>query len=174
VIWKTRMESDNIHFNIYRSEREDGVYDRINRDLIAGDSRTTDYSFDDAESLLPGKYYYKLESVDAAGLSSWFGLVNVTIQAPESLVLHQNYPNPFNPSTSIAFELPKTAHVRLEVFNNSGQLIRQLLDEEVPAGMHTVVWDAKNEQGLTAPSGLYFIILNCDGKSQTRKLTLLK
>ena len=71
--------------------------------------------------------------------------------APGAYVLRQNFPNPFNPSTTIRYELPERAHVRLEVFNLLGQKVASLVDAQQGAGSHAVVFQAS---GL--PSGVYF------------------
>jgi hypothetical protein len=69
---------------------------------------------------------------------------------PTEIQLYQNYPNPFNPSTTIAFSLPHPEHIRLTLHNIVGQEIETLVDGEVPAGQHTIRWNAN---GLA--SGIY-------------------
>lgn len=69
------------------------------------------------------------------GSGSPHPLVNVSI--PDVLSLGQNYPNPFSNSTTIRYELPEAAHVRLEVYTMDGRLVATLVDEEKPAGRHT-------------------------------------
>src|ERR1041385_3625544 len=49
----------------------------------------------------------------------------------ETFTLLQNYPNPFNPTTTIAYELPKSGTVDIKIFDLSGRLIRQLADENL-------------------------------------------
>jgi len=97
---------------------------------------------------------------------------------PSKFSLAQNYPNPFsplgrgtfgNPSTTIEFELPRTSHVALKVFNALGEEVATLLSEKRAAGKYQVPWNAKN-----LPSGLYFYRLEGDGFVETKKLTLMK
>ncbi|MCG3120070.1 MAG: hypothetical protein ALAOOOJD_02671 [bacterium] len=83
--------------------------------------------------------------------------------------LAQNYPNPFNPSTSIAFSLGKAGAVKLQVFNALGQKVATLVNGKMPAGQHSVIWDASN-----VPSGIYFYRLEAGAFSQTRKMVLMK
>jgi len=78
-------------------------------------------------------------------------------------------PSPFNPSTSLRFDLPAPAHVRLEVFDTAGRLIRTLVEERRQAGSHAVTFD-----GSGLPSGLYFARLTAGDYTQTQKLVLLK
>ncbi|MTI88207.1 MAG: T9SS type A sorting domain-containing protein [Balneolaceae bacterium] len=88
---------------------------------------------------------------------------------PHSVQLKQNFPNPFNPSTTIPFELSKTANVQIKVYNLLGQQISTLVDGKYPAGNHIVKWDAQN-----LASGVYIYRLKTEGSIQTRKLVLLK
>jgi hypothetical protein len=83
--------------------------------------------------------------------------------------LEQNYPNPFNPSTSIAFALAKAGEVKLQVFNALGQKVAILVNGKLPAGPHSITWDAKN-----MPSGIYFYKLEAGAFSQTRKMVLMR
>lgn len=93
---------------------------------------------------------------------------------PASFVLEQNYPNPFNPSTTIRFQLNKPGSVELQIFNSSGQLIRNLRNQISSAGDFSVLWDGKNDQGISLPSGTYYYRLKTSGKQQVRKMTLIK
>jgi hypothetical protein len=83
--------------------------------------------------------------------------------------LEQNYPNPFNPSTSVAFSLAKAGDVKLRVYNAIGQEVATLVNGKMPAGQHSVTWDARN-----VPSGLYFYKLEAGTFSQTRKMVVMK
>jgi hypothetical protein len=91
------------------------------------------------------------------------------------LALGQNYPNPFNPVTSVAFTVPEGAgRVTLTVHNVKGQVVRTLVDEELPAGPSVAVWDGTDGSGRSLASGVYFARLTAKDESATRKMTLLK
>lgn len=83
---------------------------------------------------------------------------------PKEFMMHQNYPNPFNPETVIKFDLPKSAKVKIEVFNMLGQLVDVLIDAKLEAGYHNVNWNAKR-----ISSGMYFFRFTVDNR-----LTLVK
>ena len=88
--------------------------------------------------------------------------------------LHQNYPNPFNPQTIIAFDLPKTMHVELAVYDVLGRRVALLLNRELPPGLHSVEWGGTDDSGDKVASGVYFYRLTADGTSETRKMVHLK
>jgi hypothetical protein len=83
--------------------------------------------------------------------------------------LEQNYPNPFNPSTTIRYGLPGRSPVDLAVFNTLGQLVAQLVNEEVNAGYHEVKFEASNQS-----SGVYFYRLQAGTYVDTKKLLLVR
>ncbi len=88
--------------------------------------------------------------------------------------LKQNYPNPFNPTTTIAFTLPFSERVRLEIFNILGQKVRTLINTQMDYGKHQVVWDGKNQQGMVVPSGIYIYRLKTDHFNATKRMVLLR
>ncbi len=85
-----------------------------------------------------------------------------------------NYPNPFNPETTISFDLPNEQHINLSIMNIKGQRVTNLIDEERTAGNHRIVWDGKDERGITVPSGIYFYLLKGEETEATGKMLLLK
>ncbi|NMC44544.1 MAG: T9SS type A sorting domain-containing protein [candidate division Zixibacteria bacterium] len=93
---------------------------------------------------------------------------------PAQYVLSQNHPNPFNPTTTIRFGLPKAGKVRLEVLNILGQTVRTLVDQDLAAGYHSVIWNGDDGEGRGVASGIYFYRLRADGFTQSRKMVLLK
>jgi len=88
--------------------------------------------------------------------------------------LQQNYPNPFNPSTTLSFSLAKSGQARLAVYNTKGQLIRTLVDSELPGGQHSVVWNGLDDAGRSVSSGVYLYKLEANSASQTRRMLLMK
>jgi len=109
-----------------------------------------------------------------------FGTVSVSLSSahdaslPSTFSLEQNYPNPFNPTTSIDFGLPVASHVRLVVYNMLGQQVTSVIDDDMPAGQHTVTWDGNNDTGGQVATGIYFYRLEADGFKETKKMMLLK
>lgn len=93
---------------------------------------------------------------------------------PDGFELHQNHPNPFNPNTTISFSLPAAEHVKLDIYNVNGQVVRTLIDRNMPDGTHTVEWDSTDETGNPVASGIYFYRLSAGDKSLTKKMSLVK
>ena len=93
---------------------------------------------------------------------------------PSNFVLFQNYPNPFNPTTNIEFLLPKSGHVKIEIYNIRGQKVKTLVDQYLKAGRKLVDWDGKDDNGNDVSSGIYFYRLQARDFCQTKKMVLLR
>ena len=90
-------------------------------------------------------------------------------QHPIEFSLFQNYPNPFNPITNIGFRITNFGFVSLKVYDVLGNEVATLVDEEKPAGIYEVAWNAEN-----LSSGVYFYQLKAGNFTATKKLLLLR
>lgn len=93
---------------------------------------------------------------------------------PHEFKLVGNYPNPFNPSTTIQFSLATAGPAELAVYNMLGQKIRSLVSGRMEAGMHSVVWNGRDQENKPVSSGIYVARLKMEGKVETRRMTLVK
>jgi hypothetical protein len=92
---------------------------------------------------------------------------------PQSFHLKQNYPNPFNPNTKIEFSILTRSVVTIKVYNELGEEISQLLNEEKRAGTYIV--DFSSIQGnKVLPSGIYIYKLTAGNYSDSKKMVILK
>ena len=97
------------------------------------------------------------------------GLEKHLVPNPETFSLKQNYPNPFNPTTKINYQLPKSGHTKLVVYDNNGRVIQTLLDRNHAAGSYSINFD-----GSAFPSGVYFYTLTAASFSETKRMLLVK
>ena len=93
---------------------------------------------------------------------------------PQKLELYNNHPNPFNNETLIRFSLPKHQFVELHIYNINGQLVRDLVSNNLAGGQHSVRWDGKNNEGRIVASGTYLYQLKSSDKKISKRLMLLK
>jgi hypothetical protein len=92
---------------------------------------------------------------------------------PLAFALRQNQPNPFSGHTTIRFELPVKAHVRLEIFDAQGRLIQRLANAQFPAGFHAVDWDKRAERGQSVGAGVYLYRIQAGAFRDRKKMVLL-
>ncbi|MDP8211001.1 MAG: right-handed parallel beta-helix repeat-containing protein [Candidatus Stygibacter australis] len=94
--------------------------------------------------------------------------------------LSQNTPNPFSPDNSrsavtrIAFNLAEDSPTSLAIYSCRGRKIKDLVNENLSAGNHEILWDGTTENGNPAASGIYFYKLNTAHTTISRKLLLLR
>jgi hypothetical protein len=97
------------------------------------------------------------------------GVESETSNIPESFSISQNYPNPFNPSTKIKFALPSTENVKIIIYDIAGRQVKELLNQNLTAGTHTVDFDASD-----LASGTYIYRINAGNFVESKKMLLLK
>lgn len=166
--WITATETNNSHFEIQRSIDGAG-FERIGD--VAGNGTTTEihhYIFKD-HNLTAGKYYYRLKQFDLSGTFEFSNIIEANILSPNKFDLMQNYPNPFNPATTINFTIPEKVNVNLKIYDVMGNEIATLVNEEKTAGKHSIEFDATR-----LASGTYFYKLQAGGKTEVRKMLLIK
>ncbi|MEJ2721968.1 MAG: T9SS type A sorting domain-containing protein [bacterium] len=156
-------------FNIYRSDKRDGLFVRLNESLLLP---AAEFSYHDTHIRPSTTYWYRLGAVDRDG-EFYSQTANVETPAAKT-ALYQNYPNPFNPRTTISFYLAKREIVSLTIYDARGKQVRRLLAEERGFGSHEIVWDGRNDRGEEVGSGVYFYRLIAGKSVQTKKLTFLK
>lgn len=83
-------------------------------------------------------------------------------------------PNPARGEATVFFQIPAPGPVELSVFDIRGRLVARLLDGEQQAGRHAVTWSGTNAGGTRAPAGVYFLRLEMEGGSATRKMVILR
>lgn len=83
-------------------------------------------------------------------------------------------PNPFNPRTAIQLSLPEAGRARVDIFDVRGRLVRTLVDEELPAGIHQRTWSGLDDSGRRVASGVYLIRLRHPGGQRVVKAALVE
>ena len=124
---------------------------------------------------IPGRLIGETIGIEAVQLAKKYFTGTITAvqkfddNLPTGYVLHSNFPNPFNPVTTLKYSLPVPGKVVLTIFDLRGREIERLVNNELSAGVHTIVWDASN-----VASGVYFYRLQANDFTQTKKMALLK
>ncbi len=188
ISWETASESNLLGYNIYRSENEnqdDAL--RVTATMITASNQAMgdSYSYTDDEVEMNTTYNYWLQSTDFDGTSQMFGPVTIKISDQEDhdindvilgTELYGNYPNPFNPETTISYSISQAQHVRLEVYNMRGQLVKTLLNKQVETANTklNVVWNGKDNNNNNVSSGIYLYKLVTDNYSKANKMILMK
>ena len=89
----------------------------------------------------------------------------------QSLNVH---PNPFNDKTTVKYTLPAAGHVCMSIYDQSGRLIKTLIDRAHAPGTYAVTWNGLDESGRRMPEGNYFVVLQTVSKEHREKITKVK
>ena len=89
-------------------------------------------------------------------------------------ILYQNYPNPFNANTYIRYSLDQDSFVELSIFSIEGKKVRTLVDRSASAGLHTILWDGRDDRGVAVSSGVYVYRLKTIHGITVKRLLYLK
>ncbi|MBN1559091.1 T9SS type A sorting domain-containing protein, partial [candidate division KSB1 bacterium] len=152
VAWDPAIADQNIPVSCFLTEKPD----------FLADSCWPLFGPDVGDNKLPAQLRY--ESGNAIT-----GVRKAISQAPASYQISV-FPNPFNPKTTIAFELAKTEHVRLEIYTALGQLVDVLLDEEMAAGGHAVSY----QPSAVRASGVYLVRVATASGAWQQKVVLMR
>lgn len=186
--WVVQSETNLLGYYILRNDTE-----LLNSALILNPSPITEgsalgtqitYHYTDAQVEQGNTYYYWLNSVDLDGTTHFHGPVSVTVTGtdPEEPIpiiplkteLCSAFPNPFRPRTTIPYNLKAAGDVKIEVYNNKGQLIWRYEEKGKAAGYHSVVWNGTDLSGRAVSSGVYYYHMTCGKYSAGKKAVLLK
>ena len=88
--------------------------------------------------------------------------------------LHTGYPNPFHEKTTVSYTIPVSEHVRISVFNQLGQQVKILVDEQKPSGTYQVVWNGQDASGRPLPSGIYLYRMTTRNHTKTIQSILVR
>ncbi|MBN1997765.1 T9SS type A sorting domain-containing protein [candidate division KSB1 bacterium] len=169
--WSTADEMDNAGFYVDRAIKKDGPFERLTQELITG---SLQYQYTDEKVEIGQEYTYRLVAVSRNGILQMLGTVSQKAEAPRAYKLEQNYPNPFNPETTINYQIKDAGDVSIQIYNMRGQLVRNLMRQNMKAGFYSSVWDGRNEQGLPLSSGVYIYRIKVNDFTYTRKMQLMK
>ncbi|NQU06156.1 MAG: VCBS repeat-containing protein [Calditrichaeota bacterium] len=90
--------------------------------------------------------------------------------APADFSIVSTFPNPFNSRITIGYSIPEAGFVSLNIYNQSGRLVENVINYNVGASHHSIIWDAAG-----FPAGIYFVrLIDKSKEMQTAKILLIK
>jgi len=183
-MWATQSEANLNGYYLLRATIDDLSQATVISPLIpaTNTSQQQVYLFTDKNIYEEGMYYYWLEIQDYNAHSSYYGSRYIYFEGtPNSAMeyklitgIRSIYPNPFNPSTTISYELNKKAEVKIEIYNNRGQVIQTFALGQKDKGRYKLIWEGKDKNNSNCGCGIYFIRMLVDRESYMQKVTLLK
>jgi hypothetical protein len=164
--------------NVFKIIRKRGLpNDSSNYELLSIVPQNVN-QYIDSNVVVDSTYTYAVLALNIYGYSDTSNTASITIDPVTNFTenntistfsLSQNYPNPFNPTTKISWQSPVGSWQTLKIFDELGNEVATLVNEEKPAGEYEVEFD-----GTSLPSGIYFYQLRADSFVETKKMLLLK
>jgi hypothetical protein len=130
----------------------------------------------------PGTYHWSVQAIDGAFAGSAFApeqAIQSTVGVgpgtePAEFALLPPAPNPFEAATALAFQAPRAATVRIEVFDLAGRRVRTLLDASIEGGRHSVTWDGRDAMQRATPGGVYLVRMSSDTFRTERRVVRMR
>ncbi len=182
--WIAGLEINLLSYRIERRDYPDGSYESlatvpVNR---SGDdlSASNAYSYADTDVQPGNAYEYLLQPVGRPG--SMLTAEPVTVRVDHisgptggpAAILYPNAPNPFAGTTDIHFELTRSAHITLTIYDLLGRRVRVLTDRMYGPGRHARNWNGRDDDGRNVPSGVYFYRMTAGTIEEGGKMLLLR
>jgi hypothetical protein len=171
LAWGNNIETDLAGYRLYRGATWGFLPSPANR-IYQGAAT----SFHDAG----GPVYYKLSAYDIHGNEGPYAIAHGgNVGAPDAtlpreLGLSLQSANPARGAAELRLDLPRPAWVDLAVFDPQGRRERLLWRGAEPAGELVARWDGRSDAGAEAPAGLYFVRMESEGRSFTRRVVLVR
>ncbi|NOZ75674.1 MAG: T9SS type A sorting domain-containing protein [FCB group bacterium] len=93
---------------------------------------------------------------------------------PTDYRLYPAYPNPFNPATTLRYDIPEEAEIRIHIYDITGRTILRIDSGKQPAGSYRIRWNGRDVRGNQVSDGMYLVRFTAGNFSQTQKIVLLK
>jgi len=92
----------------------------------------------------------------------------------DKFTLCSNYPNPFNPTTTIFYNILNSSHIKIDIYNQMGAIVRNLYNGDRVQGYHSIIWNSKDNYGKPVSAGLYFYSIRSINYTLSGKMLLVK
>ncbi|HEX4374709.1 MAG TPA: FlgD immunoglobulin-like domain containing protein [Puia sp.] len=100
-----------------------------------------------------------------------------TLKAPSSKASVSSltiYPVPIQNSTTVSFTLAEPKEVFIKVFDMTGRPVKTIAGAQLQPGDHQFLWNGKDEKGNALNTGIYFLRIETEDYSETRKIIMVR
>jgi len=168
VFWSTASEQDADHFLVERGT-ETGYVAIATVPAAGTTTERTDYSTTD-RNLAPGRYLYRLASVDRDGSTSRTGAVEVVIGGQgTSLSIESIMPNPVVSQSLVTVTLAEAGVATVQLIDLSGRVVATLHNGELAAGSTQLELSAAQ-----LATGTYTLVASSNGQTASMPVTIRK
>jgi hypothetical protein len=165
VIYKVPVTDNSKSYKILAEVRYQTISKKFKDDLF-------NYSNPDVDSFK--KYYDNADKTPVLIKSQDFTLYPVGINDKIDQGFFEVYPSPFSGNTTISCELQKRANLRLDVYNNNGQIVKTISEGKYNKGEHQFQWNGKSNEQNQLPDGVYYVALKVDDYIFLKKVLLME
>jgi hypothetical protein len=134
--WKTATEIQNKGWDIERYIPGSIAWQKLG--FVQGKGNSTaanNYSFVDENPTAATAIQYRLRQLDENGNFKYSNIITVKFSSDKTELV--NYPNPVRQGTVAKFNITQSAKVMLDVYNNVGQMVQHVANENLSAGFHS-------------------------------------
>jgi hypothetical protein len=172
VTWLLSSTEGSPTTNLYRLNQTTGEGTRLNPQPYVGVGPNV---YVDSPPSGIGGLTYELTEV-GPGRETRLGTVQVGAdqRVPLEFALYQSWPNPFSLTTKIRYDVPRSSHIRVAVYDVAGRLVRTLKDEDARPGRYDVSWDGRGTRGQSSGAGIYFYVASMDKRKIVRRMVLIQ
>ena len=173
LTWQTASETNNAGFHVQR-QTESEKWTDLGFVESKSDNGTTNrvqsYRYEVEEELAPGTHRFRLKQVDLDGTPHPSRVETVEVRMEEALSLSAPAPNPVTEQARVQFAIRESAKTRIAVYNVLGQRVETLYEGTPQSEQaRTLTFDAGS-----LSSGTYFVRMQVEGKTVSRRLTVVK